>query len=59
MMKELIDKLYKEQTLSREEFLTLLQNRNQETSEYLYSLARSISQQSFGTDIYLRASCII
>lgn len=54
MMKELIDKLYKEQTLSREEFLTLLQNRNQETSEYLYSLARSISQESFGTDIYLR-----
>lgn len=53
-MKYLIDKLHKNKTLEREEFLTLLQNRDEETSEYLYSLARSISQEQFGKDIYLR-----
>lgn len=54
-MKQLIDKLYNNQTLEKEEFLTLLQQyKDKELSEYLHSLARGLSEASFGKDIYLR-----
>lgn len=54
-MKQLIDKLYNNQTLEKEEFLTLLQQyEDKELSEYLHSLARGLSEESFGKDIYLR-----
>ena len=39
-MKELIDKLHHTQELTREEFLTLLSNRNTETDLYARRLAR-------------------
>ena len=53
-LKELVDKLYQTQMLEKEEFLTLLQNYDEETKEYLFSLARSISQKTFQKEIYLR-----
>ncbi len=53
-MKELIDKLYKEKMLSREEFRLLLDGRSEETASYLFEKARIRQQENFGHDIYLR-----
>ena len=39
-LKYLIDQLYKEQTLTKEEWITLIEGRTPELSEYLFSLAR-------------------
>ena len=37
---ELIDRLHKEHTLSRDEFITLIRERDEESASYLASLAR-------------------
>ena len=37
---ELIDRLHKEHTLTKEEFITLIKERNEESASYLASLAR-------------------
>ena len=39
-LKYLIDQLHKEQTLTKEEWITLIEGRTPELSEYLFSLAR-------------------
>ena len=39
-MKQLIDKLYREQTLTREEWIHLLDHRTDALAEYVFSLAR-------------------
>ena len=53
-LKALIDKLHKEQNLSKDEWVTLITGRNSELSEYLFSLARKEQQKYYGTDIYVR-----
>ena len=44
-LKTLIDKLHKEQNLSKDEWVTLITGRNSELSEYLFSLARKEQQK--------------
>lgn len=53
-MKKIIDKLYDKQTLSRDEFIYLINNRNEETDEYLFKLARKRREQYYGKDVYIR-----
>lgn len=53
-MKHLIDKLYETHNLSKEEFVYLLENYDQETSDYLFSLARTYSQKYFDKEVYIR-----
>ena len=53
-MKELIDKLHHTQELTREEFLTLLSNRNTETDLYARRLARGVRQKIYGNQVYIR-----
>ncbi len=53
-MKQLINKLYETQQLSRDEFITILNNFDADTSEYLFEKAREVSQKNFGTSIYTR-----
>ncbi len=55
-MRELIDRLARQGTLEKEEFVFLLSHRNDDPGdrEYLYSLARSRSIENYGHDIYLR-----
>ena len=53
-MKDLIDKLKIEKTLSREEFMVLLGNRNEEAAEYLFKQARDVRHSVYGHDVYMR-----
>jgi len=53
-MKKLIDKLHKEQTLSRAEFLELISNINPELSKYLFQKSKEVANQNFGNKIYIR-----
>ena len=39
-LKYLIDQLHKEQTLTKEEWITLIEGHTPELSEYLFSMAR-------------------
>ena len=53
-MRELIDKLYKNHILEKEEFLYLIENFDKDTSEYLFSLAQTTSQEHFQKEVYIR-----
>lgn len=53
-MKRLIDKLHKEQMLSKAEFMELIGNINPETSEYLFQKSRQVATENFGNKIYIR-----
>lgn len=53
-MKELIDKLYKEQILSREEFFRLLTERTPKEEEYARNLAAEVREKNYGKDIFIR-----
>ena len=53
-MRNLVDTLRKNRTLSREEFKTLLTTRDNDTEEYLLSSARELAVKNFGKDIFLR-----
>lgn len=53
-MKKLIDKLRKEQSLTREEWITLIENRTLEVAEYLFLQAREVREEQYGKDIYIR-----
>ena len=50
----LIDKLYDEKILTKEEFVFLIENRNEELSQYLFEKARRRQQQFYGKDVYVR-----
>lgn len=50
----LIEKLNQEKQLEAEEWVFLIENRDQPTAEYLCSLAQRIRQQRFGNRIYTR-----
>lgn len=51
--KELIEKLYKEQNLSKEDYLFLIQNRDS-CKEFLFEKARKVCDKIYGKDIYIR-----
>ncbi|UOO38136.1 [FeFe] hydrogenase H-cluster radical SAM maturase HydE [Oscillospiraceae bacterium CM] len=53
-MKELVDKLEKNRVLSREEFKTLIEKRDDETAAYLFERARHVRQSVYGNDVYMR-----
>lgn len=50
----LIDKLKKEQILSKDEFVFLIDNRNEEISQYLFEKAREIRHKIYGKEIFIR-----
>lgn len=52
--KSFIDKLHKEHTLTKEEWITLIEGRTPELSEYLFSLARKERHRYYGHDVYVR-----
>lgn len=53
-MQHLVDKLLKNKTLTKEEFVQLINGRNTETSEYLFKNARRVREKIYGKDIYIR-----
>ncbi|HPU67949.1 MAG TPA: [FeFe] hydrogenase H-cluster radical SAM maturase HydE, partial [Clostridiales bacterium] len=54
MLKLLIDKLEKENRLTKEEFAILIDNATEEVRQYLFSKARKIKERYFGNKIYIR-----
>ncbi len=54
MNRNLIDKLYKNTTLSGEEYTELIKNHAPEDAEYLFSLSRSVRQKYYGKDVFVR-----
>lgn len=53
-MIDLIDKLCREKTLTAEEFVFLIENRNDKYAEILFERARKARKENYGTDIYIR-----
>lgn len=52
--KQLIDKLETTSRLTKEEWITLIENRNHDTARYLFAKARDWQQKYFGNRIYTR-----
>lgn len=53
-MRKLIDKLYREHTLTADEFHRLLANRSEETEQYARNLANEVRKEIYGNKIYVR-----
>ena len=53
-MRNLINKLYQEQTLSKANLMTLLRNMNDEDREYLYEKAYSVRYENYKNSVYVR-----
>lgn len=53
-MKALIEKLERQRTLSAEEFITLIDGRNEEAARLLAERATARRQETYGRDVYLR-----
>ncbi|MEG1478889.1 MAG: [FeFe] hydrogenase H-cluster radical SAM maturase HydE [Clostridiales bacterium] len=53
-MKELIAKLKETGNLTKAEWITLIDGRNEELSQYLFSQSRKKAQEYYGKDIYIR-----
>lgn len=51
---ELIQKLNQEKKLNKEEWMFLIENRDVETAEFAFELARSIQKKQFGNKVYTR-----
>ncbi len=51
---KLVDKLYEKTTLSKEEWIYLIKNRNDVDKEHLFKLARDRQQEYYGKDVYSR-----
>ena len=51
---ELINRLYKEQILPREDFIRLIEHRTAKDADYLASLARKEAQKIYGTGVFPR-----
>jgi biotin synthase len=54
MMLKLIDKLKQNRILTKDEFITLLDQHTEKDAEYLFSIARAIREEVYGKDVYLR-----
>lgn len=53
-MRELIQKLKETQTLTKNEWTTLIQNHSPELADYLFEEARAVRHLHYGNDIYIR-----
>ncbi|MBE6891626.1 MAG: [FeFe] hydrogenase H-cluster radical SAM maturase HydE [Ruminococcaceae bacterium] len=53
-LKKLVDKLEKEQRLSKEEFIALINGRNEELAEYLFKKASDIRDKNYGKRVFVR-----
>lgn len=53
-MKTLIDKLKTERQLARDEWILLINSRNEEISDYLFEQARQVRHRYYGHDVYIR-----
>ena len=53
-MKKLIQKLKATQSLTKEEWISLIENRTPELSEYLFEEARSVREEHYGKMIFIR-----
>lgn len=53
-LQQLINKLHKEHSLLRQEWIALISGRTPELSDYLFSLAREERKRYYGTDVYIR-----
>lgn len=53
-MISLIDKLQKTHTLSKEEYVYLIENRNTDILKYLYKKADEVKRSIYGKDVYIR-----
>lgn len=53
-MIELIEKLEKTRSLSKEEWIALISNYNRGTAEYLYEKARNVQNAVYGKTVYIR-----
>ena len=53
-LKDLIDKLYSENILQKDEFIRLIDGRSEELSQYLFEKARIRQQEYYGKDVYVR-----
>lgn len=53
-MKELIDKLFDDWSLTRGEYLRLIEDHTPQDAEYLFSLAVKRRKEYYGTDVYVR-----
>lgn len=51
---DLIDKLERDNVLSMEEFVFLIENRTSEAAEYLFEKARAIRHRYYGNKVYIR-----
>lgn len=53
-MKRLIEKLEREKTLSKQEFIALIEGRNEALAQVLFEKAVALRQQHYGKDVYVR-----
>ncbi len=53
-MRELVDKLEENKVLSKEEYILLIKNRDNEISEYLFERARAVQQKYYGKKVFVR-----
>lgn len=53
-MKELVQKLKQTQSLTKEEWVTLIENRTPELADYLFSEARNVREAHYGKEVYIR-----
>lgn len=53
-MIDLINKLKIEGSLSKEEYVYLINNRDDKTAEYLFKEADKVRRSAYGTDVYIR-----
>lgn len=54
MTKQLIDQLEQNRTLSKEEFIQLIDGRTPELASYLFEKARAIRETYYGNEVYMR-----
>ncbi len=53
-IKALIDKLEKDQILTEDEFIELLENRSDDADQYLFKRAREVRHRVYGREVYMR-----
>ena len=53
-MREIIDKLASERRLTKEEWVTIIENRTPELAEYLFEKARQEQAKHYGNEIFIR-----
>ena len=53
-LKTLIDKLEVQNSLSKEEFMALIEGRNEELSDYLFKKASFVRDKSYGKRVFVR-----